>query len=494
MTDAELITGSLAGSREAFSGIVARYQSLICSLAFSATGSLSKSEDVAQETFIAAWRQLRDLREPGLLRSWLCGIARNLANQSRPRRLMVPLDNALAEPAAGPQEQLISREEQAILWRSLEQIPEQYREPLVLFYREHQSVAAVAASLELSEEVVRQRLSRGRKLLHEQVLVFVEGALERSNPSRAFRLAVMSSIPSTAALGAATVKAGAAKAAGLSVLSLLVGPLTGAIATWFNVQAGLAVASSKAERRALLRRVAVIWAGTLPFVAGLWALVISRFFWDRHPAAFVAISSAGSLAWAGLLSLAVFRGTRQMRRLRAPVSFDKFEYKSKATLFGLPLVHIRLAPPAVDAGPARGIVAVGDRAIGVFALGEQAAGFFSVGAVSVGVIAVGGASFGLISLGGFALGAFAFAGAAMGFWASGGLALGWHAAVGGLAAARDLAAGGLALATHANDSVALAYFSSWRTLNIAALAFIVVVTLVPSVVLSQRTRRIASQE
>jgi hypothetical protein len=62
--DAELVVESLSGNRDAFGQIVARYQSLVCSLAYSATGSLSQSEDLAQETFVAAWKQLADLREP----------------------------------------------------------------------------------------------------------------------------------------------------------------------------------------------------------------------------------------------------------------------------------------------------------------------------------------------------------------------------------------------------------------------------------------------
>ena len=73
--DAELVSGTLAGNRDAFSHIVSRYQSLICSLAYSATGSLGQSEDLAQETFIAAWKGSRTLREPEKLRSWLCSIA-----------------------------------------------------------------------------------------------------------------------------------------------------------------------------------------------------------------------------------------------------------------------------------------------------------------------------------------------------------------------------------------------------------------------------------
>jgi RNA polymerase sigma factor (sigma-70 family) len=222
--DAELVSESLSGNRDAFGQIVAQYQSLICSLAYSATGSLSQSEDLAQETFLAAWKQLADLREPEKLRAWLCGIARNLINYSLRRQGREPSHAAesletLEEPPSPeplPPDQAIGREEEAILWRSLERIPEIYREPLVLFYRKHQSIEAVAQGLELSEDAVKQRLSRGRKLLHEQVLAFVEGALERTNPDRAFTAGVLAALPALAATaksataGVTAAKSGAA--------------------------------------------------------------------------------------------------------------------------------------------------------------------------------------------------------------------------------------------------------------------------------------------
>src|SRR5919197_317611 len=80
--DAQLAAASLNGDRQAFSRIVERYQNLVCSLAYNATGSLVQSEDLAQETFITAWKELAELREPNKLRAWLCGIARNLASNS----------------------------------------------------------------------------------------------------------------------------------------------------------------------------------------------------------------------------------------------------------------------------------------------------------------------------------------------------------------------------------------------------------------------------
>lgn len=112
-------------------------------------------------------------------------------------------------PEPQPLDHAISAEEKAILWRSLKRIPEIYREPLVLFYREHQSIEAVAQSLDLSEDAVKQRLSRGRKLLQEQVLAFIAAALVETKPDQAFTLGVLAALP----LVATTAKAAAATAA-----------------------------------------------------------------------------------------------------------------------------------------------------------------------------------------------------------------------------------------------------------------------------------------
>jgi hypothetical protein len=60
------------------------------------------------------------------------------------------------------------------MWRALERIPETYREPLVLFYRQHHAIERVAERLDISEDTARQRRSRGRKLLQVEVTAFIE--------------------------------------------------------------------------------------------------------------------------------------------------------------------------------------------------------------------------------------------------------------------------------------------------------------------------------
>jgi transcriptional regulator with XRE-family HTH domain len=130
-----------------------------------------------------------------------------------------------------------------------------------------------------------------------------------------------------------------------------------------------------------------------------------------------------------------------------------YEYKSRAELFGLPLVHIKSGGNSGRIGVAKGIIAIGDIAVGVLAMGGIALGGISLGGISAGlVLAIGG-----MSLGGFALG-----GLAVGYMALGGLAIGINA-IGGAAIASDIAMGGYAKGTVAigDEAVGKAVFSMY---------------------------------
>ncbi len=266
--DEELVAQSLAGNRNAFGQIVLRYQSLICSLAYNATGNLTQSQDLSQETFLTAWKHLPELREREKLRSWLCGILRNLSRQvlrsqkREPVHVAEPLESVYETAASEvhPLTDTISREEEAILWRSIEHIPEIYREPLILFYREQESVERVAQMLELSGEAVRQRLSRGRKLLQEEITTFVEGALRKTAPGNAFSATVVAALPAitgsaaTAAVGVGAKGTAAAKSGFLASLLALLTPFLG-IAAGVGAQC-LIIRASTTDRRLRARMTA----------------------------------------------------------------------------------------------------------------------------------------------------------------------------------------------------------------------------------------------
>ena len=159
---------------------------------------------------------------------------------------------------ADPAEQLISEEERALVWKTLRQLPETYREPLILFYREEQSVRCVAEDLGLSEEAVKQRLSRGRQLLSERVNAVVERALRDSAPTGTFVAGVMAALPPLApqAISAGMVAAGGKGSAAVKAdllggtVSALLGPVIGLLGGLI----GVAV-----ERRSPGRRGNVAW-------------------------------------------------------------------------------------------------------------------------------------------------------------------------------------------------------------------------------------------
>ncbi len=482
--DAELVGGTLAGNRDAFGQIVARYQSLICSLAYSATGSLGQSEDLAQETFITAWKHLGHLRERHKLRAWLCGIARNRINNflrregREPIREAEPLENVAethsAEPL--PAEQTISHEEQAILWRSLERIPVIYREQLVLFYREHQSIEAVAQSLELTEDTVKQRLSRGRKMLHEEVLAFVEGALERTNPGKVFTLAVMASLPAltfsakAAMLGVAAAKGGAAAKTGgtMGLFAAMTGPMIVFLPNYIAYRVTLAGAQSDEERagiKSIFGRLALITMGIfIPFAAMVLWLTRNQTDHSYLSGLFASSLVVIFLPTIFILSFASARRGREFySRILAQEHAGVFpkpewEYRSQRTLLGLPLIHIRIGDRfAILKKPVKAWIAVGNSAIGgLFACGGLAIAPLSFGGLSIGLLSFGGLTIAIVALGGIAAGVWPLFGGLIVGWQSfnGCFAVGWNAAVGVFALAHDFALGRFVLAAQANNEIA----------------------------------------
>ena len=286
-SDAELVAESLLNRRDAFGQIVDRYKSLICSLAYSATGSLSQSEDLAQETFLTAWKLLPELREPAKLRPWLCGIARNLIGKTLRRDGRDPVHKATALEAADelssgdvtPPEQTITREEEAILWRAIERIPEIYREPLILFYREERSVERIAAELDVSEDAAKQRLSRGRKLLADEITAFVEGALKRSAPGKAFTFAVLAGLSATTssakAAVVATVAANASAKAAVSsgLFNAVLGPLLLFLGTYVGYKLDCETARSPRARQFVKSYYRILTVCITSFMVAILAMV-----------------------------------------------------------------------------------------------------------------------------------------------------------------------------------------------------------------------------
>ena len=133
-----------------------------------------------------------------------------------------------------------------------------------------------------------------------------------------------------------------------------------------------------------------------------------------------------------------------------------WEFRSRSSLFGQPLVHIRIGDrfdmlnEPVTAWIAAGSYAVG----GLFAFGGMAIAPASIGFCAVGLLPFGGLAIGLLALGGFALGVWAFGGLAIGWQSFGCFAVAWNAAAGDLSLAHDFALGRIAQAAQVNNGTA----------------------------------------
>ena len=115
-----------------------------------------------------------------------------------------------------------------------------------------------------------------------------------------------------------------------------------------------------------------------------------------------------------------------------------YEYKSKRTLFGLPLVHINTG---WGVKRAKGILAIGNIATGIFSIGLLSIGLFSLGVLALGLfLALGVFSVGALSLGSIAIGGFALGAIAIGYIAMGAVSIGVYA-TGALAVASRVAIG-----------------------------------------------------
>lgn len=206
-SDAELLEASRRGEREAFGALVERYQGVVCAVSYSRTGNRALSEDVAQDTFLAAWHQLDQLREASRLRAWLCGIARNLARKAKLRvGREEPVDDEVIVSAANPFDDVAEVEAERVVQHALQRVPETYRDVLVLYYREHRSVREVSRLLDISEAAALQRLSRGRQYLQQGVTQLVERSL-RDHAPKSLVVGVLAAIalaPSRASAATAT--------------------------------------------------------------------------------------------------------------------------------------------------------------------------------------------------------------------------------------------------------------------------------------------------
>lgn len=519
-SDASLVMHALGGNRDAFCTIVTRYQTLLCSIAYSSLGDVKRSEDLAQDAFIEAWRKLDSLREPERLKAWLCGILRfkishfRRAESGQPTTTAGDVDNGHHNVPASTdiEKEAITAQQESLMWKVLASMDDTYREPLVLFYREQQSVTKVAEELDLSEGTVKQRLSRGRKLLKQAMVDIVEHGLEHTKPGVAFTTAVMLSINTisppakAAAAGLSAAKTGSALTAATGIT--LLASVSGLISTFFGLRAGLAQSRTQREKTLVKRTVMAFLLIALVYTASMFGVRSLAYanphsaWWLTLLALTIVVLFVASYIWLTRFMTVAASTLRQQERALFPENFsgrydktpEASEFVSKWRLWGIPLCHFQFGTAEANYRPAVGWIACGSKAYGLLvAWGGLAVAPISVGIISVGLVSIGAVGFGILGLGTVGIGLIAFGSAAIGAFAYSSLfSAGWLGAFSGsFALSPDAAVGSIAFANNVNNSMAeqamhLALFEQTYLIGLLVMAALVIF---PSMLYSIIVRR-----
>ena len=182
--DEIIVRSVLADHRDDFAVLVERYQAVVYAMALGRLGNRSEAQDVAQETFLNAYRSLATLREAARFGPWLITIAANLCAQIRRKRDREVVLSAAAAASASCDAPDFAREElRQTLRRQVLRLPGDQREVVLLYYFERKTTVEIARLLGLTGYTVRKRLQRARKTLGERMLQSVGQPLEEGRPS-----------------------------------------------------------------------------------------------------------------------------------------------------------------------------------------------------------------------------------------------------------------------------------------------------------------------
>lgn len=189
-----LVRAYQAGNERAFDTIVRTQHKALYAHAYRRLNDHESAEDAVQDTLLRAYRALPNLDGDLALRAWLHRILTNVCHDERDRRRRRQdvVDRVQAEPeevVADPADEAIVFDSVRLMAAALEQLPDRYREALVLRYVDGLSFREVGEASGTTEENARARAHRGRLALHKilsrvvVVLALVARGLRRSQES-----------------------------------------------------------------------------------------------------------------------------------------------------------------------------------------------------------------------------------------------------------------------------------------------------------------------
>lgn len=164
------------GRQRGITPLVEQYYESLYRYAYRLSGSAADAEDLTQETFFKAQTQFDQLREVERAKPWLFRILRNAFLQrvrSDKTHKPVSLDSIGEVPAKLPTELPEIGSDQ--LQQALNELPEGFRTPVILYYFEEMSYRDIAEQMELPIGTVMSRLARAKTHLRERLVLHLDG-------------------------------------------------------------------------------------------------------------------------------------------------------------------------------------------------------------------------------------------------------------------------------------------------------------------------------
>jgi RNA polymerase sigma-70 factor (ECF subfamily) len=163
--DSELVASVLAGDRDAFGVLYDRYARLVRAVVQSGAGGSLNANDLSQECFLRAYRNLSRLRQRDRFGPWLVGIARQVAREHRrskrrDRHEFVSETIPVADCPRDPADAVQGAEETALVLDRLAQLPERERLAIDAFFLRECDADEAAAMLGLSRSGIYALLAR----------------------------------------------------------------------------------------------------------------------------------------------------------------------------------------------------------------------------------------------------------------------------------------------------------------------------------------------
>ncbi len=172
LKDSDLVSKSIHGDMKAFGVLIDRYKQMVFTLACRMLRNKEDAEEIAQDTFLKAYKALNTFKGDAKFSTWLYKIAyfQSLDQLKKKKRLITSISLDRYKPTdikvmSGILEELERQDRASIVKAAIDRLSEEDAAIVTLFYFEELSIREIAEIVSLSPQVIKVRLFRSRKQL-----------------------------------------------------------------------------------------------------------------------------------------------------------------------------------------------------------------------------------------------------------------------------------------------------------------------------------------